>query len=100
MQTRLAISRRLSLRFDVASSQGMHEDAAKAYLVTLERNPNANHVWSYLRFVALVGWLSTISFPRRISLSHMNREDLVELSHVSGSERCDCAYRWVRADKR
>jgi len=51
------------------ANQGLHQDAVRAYLTTLSHNPAASHVWSYLR----------------ISLAHMQREDLVELSHVSGT---------------
>ena len=48
------------------ANQGMHDEAVRTYLTTLTHNPDANHVWSYLR----------------ISLSHMQKDQLVELSHV------------------
>eukprot|EP00455_Lapot_gusevi_P026840 TRINITY_DN2831_c0_g1_i1.p1 TRINITY_DN2831_c0_g1~~TRINITY_DN2831_c0_g1_i1.p1 ORF type:complete len:694 (-),score=222.17 TRINITY_DN2831_c0_g1_i1:74-2101(-) len=47
------------------ANQGMHDRAVVTYLGTLARNPKAEHVWSYLR----------------LSLSHMNRDDLVQLAH-------------------
>ena len=46
------------------ANQGLHEDAARTYLATLEQNPNASHIWSYLR----------------ISLSHLGRDELVALT--------------------
>jgi len=46
------------------ANQGLHEQAAAQYLRALRLNPNAEHIWSYLR----------------ISLSHMGRDSLVELS--------------------
>lgn len=45
------------------ANQGLHEDAVRTYLATLKQNPTADHVWSYLR----------------VSLSNMNRADLVKL---------------------
>ena len=47
------------------ANQGMHEEAAQAYLTTLVRNPNAEHIWSYLR----------------LSLASMGREDLIQATH-------------------
>jgi peroxin-5 len=52
------------------ANQGMHEEAVKQYLITLTHNPNANHIWSYLR----------------ISLSHLGKDDLVELSQQKNVE--------------
>jgi peroxin-5 len=46
------------------ANQGQHADAARTYLATLKQNPSAEHIWSYLR----------------ISLSHMGRDDLVQLT--------------------
>jgi peroxin-5 len=46
------------------ANQGLHEDAVRTYLATLKQNPTADHVWSYLR----------------VSLSNMNRADLVKLT--------------------
>lgn len=42
----------------------------RTYLATLAHNPDAQHIWGYLR----------------ISLSHMQRDDLVELSHQKNPE--------------
>ena len=36
---------------DMIVDQGLHEDASRMYLATLKQNPNADHVWSYLRCV-------------------------------------------------
>ena len=47
------------------ANQGMHEEAVSVYLKTLECNADAAHVWSYLR----------------ISLSHLGKEKLVELTN-------------------
>jgi len=67
LQLRPAYVRTLANLAISYANQGMHEDAVRTYLTTLTHNPDANHVWSYLR----------------ISLSHLQREDLIELSHVS-----------------
>ena len=42
----------------------MHEDASRTYLATLKQNPQAEHVWGYLR----------------ISLSNLGRDSLVALA--------------------
>jgi peroxin-5 len=52
------------------ANQGLHDEAVKTYLLTLTHNPNANHIWSYLR----------------ISLSHLEKHDLVELSQNKNVE--------------
>jgi len=71
LQLRPAYVRTLANLAISYANQGMHEDAVRTYLTTLTHNPDANHVWSYLR----------------ISLSHLQREDLIELSHVSCTTR-------------
>jgi hypothetical protein len=53
------------------ANQGLHTDAIRTYLTTLKYNTEANHIWSYLR----------------ISLSHLGKDQLVELAAVSIS-RC------------
>ncbi len=70
LQLRPAYVRALSNLAIAYANQGLHEDAIRTYLTTLNYNPEANHVWSYLR----------------ISLSHLSREDLVELSHQKNVE--------------
>eukprot|EP00823_Brevimastigomonas_motovehiculus_P008226 TRINITY_DN74_c4_g1_i1.p1 TRINITY_DN74_c4_g1~~TRINITY_DN74_c4_g1_i1.p1 ORF type:complete len:728 (+),score=194.19 TRINITY_DN74_c4_g1_i1:133-2316(+) len=52
------------------ANQGLHGDAAPLYLSCLARNPDASHIWSYLR----------------ISLSHLGRDDLVELTHQKNAD--------------
>jgi peroxin-5 len=52
------------------ANQGLHDEAVRTYLTTLSHNPQASHVWSYLR----------------ISLAHMQRDDLVELSHKKDAQ--------------
>lgn len=47
------------------ANQGMHEDAVIGYLRALQGNASASHIWSYLR----------------ISLSHLGKDKLVELTH-------------------
>lgn len=66
LQLRPAFVRALANLAISYANQGLHEDAIRTYLTTLSHNPEASHVWSYLR----------------ISLSHMQRDELVELSHV------------------
>lgn len=70
LQLRPAYVRALSNLAIAYANQGLHEEAIRTYLTTLHYNPEANHVWSYLR----------------ISLSHLSREDLVELSHQKNVE--------------
>jgi len=48
------------------SNQGMHDEAAQAYLATLSCNPDAKHIWNYLR----------------MSLSSLNRPELVDLTNL------------------
>jgi len=52
------------------ANQGLHDEACRAYLSTLKQNPDANHVWSYLR----------------ISLSHLDKQNLVELTQSKNVE--------------
>ena len=47
------------------ANQGLHEEAVSMYLKTLDCNADAAHVWSYLR----------------ISLSHLGKDKLVELTN-------------------
>ena len=70
LQLRPAYVRTLANLAISYANQGMHEDAVRTYLTTLTHNPDANHVWSYLR----------------ISLSHLQRDDLVELSHKKDAQ--------------
>lgn len=70
LQLRPAYVRALANLAISYANQGLHEDAVRTYLTTLTFNPEANHVWSYLR----------------ISLSHLNRDELVELSHQKNVE--------------
>jgi len=48
------------------ANQGKHEDAVRTYLSVLGQNSEATHVWNYLR----------------ISLSHLNRPELLELTNL------------------
>ena len=52
------------------ANQGLHDDAVAVYLRCLACNADAQHVWSYLR----------------ISLSHLGKEQLVELTHSRNPE--------------
>lgn len=66
LELRPAFVRALANLAIAYANQGLHEDAVRTYLKTLAHNPDAHHIWGYLR----------------ISLSHMQRDELVELSHV------------------
>lgn len=46
------------------ANQGLHREAAQAYLATLQRNPKAEHIWGYLR----------------IALTSLERNDLLSLT--------------------
>jgi len=52
------------------ANENKHADAVQTYLATLKQNPTADHVWSYLR----------------VSLSHLDRPDLIEIAHEKNVE--------------
>ena len=53
------------------ANQGMHNEAAQAYLATLLRNPRAENVWNYLR----------------VTLVSMDRHDLLPLIEERNVEK-------------
>jgi peroxin-5 len=52
------------------ANQQQHEDAVKAYLAALNQNPEASHLWGYLR----------------LSLSSLGKDDMLEMTHSKNTE--------------